>query len=176
MWKLYFKKLLMTVLFALGYLFTVFCCGFFSYLLILSILPIQKLISEDALTIILASLALVVLLVLVYRGRCDNKLYKMEYLEGIEYKPLSFGKDFWQTLKSKDNIAHTLAFTTLNFLFNIHIGISASSTVLVFIFGMLILLISQGAVFTLINTLIWSLVHRRWSDYWRYAGYVTDKY
>lgn len=176
MLKLYFKKLLMTVLFAVGYFLTVGCLGFFSFLLILSILPIQKLISETTLTIIFAILALVIMLVVVYRGRSNNKPYKREYLEQIQYAPPSFGKDFWLTLKSKENICHTLAFLTVDFLFSAPIGISESSTLWVFIFGMLMLLISQGIIFTLINTLLWCLVHRRWSNYWRYAGYMTDRF
>lgn len=176
MWKLYLKKLWKTLLFAVGYFFTVGCCGFFLYLLVLSILPLQKLVSEDTLTIILAIIALVIMLVVLYRARCNNKPCKREYLEGIEYKPLPFRKDFWQMLKSRDNITHTLAFLTLDFLFALPIGISASSTVWIFLFGTLLLLITQGTVFTLINTFIWSLVHRRWSEYWRYAGYVTDRF
>ena len=97
-------------------------------------------------------------------------------MEGIEYKPLPFFKDFWQTLKSKDNQIHTLAFLTLDFLVAVPVGISASSNIWIFLIGMLIQLLVEGTVFILINTFIWSLAHRRWSDYWRYAGYVTDKY
>lgn len=176
MWKLYLKKLWKTLLFAVGYFFTVGCCGFLSYLLVFSILPLQKIVPEDTLTIILAIIALVIMLVLLYRLRCDNKPYKREYLEGIEYKTRSFPKDFWQTLKSKENIAHTLAFLTSDFLFGIPGGISASPNIVVFILGMLTQLIIEGTAFTLINTLIWCLVHRRWFDYWQYAGYVTDRF
>lgn len=176
MWKLYLKKLWKTFSFALGYIFMLFFIGFLSYVVIFSILPLQKIVPEDTLAIILASIALILMLVFLYRTRCSDKSGKREYLEGIEYTPLPFRKDFWQTLKSKDTLVHTLAFLTLDFLFAVPIGISASSTVWVFLFGTLTLLITQGAVFTLINTFIWSLVHRRWSEYWRYAGYVTDKY
>ncbi len=176
MWKRYLKRLWNTFSFALGYIVMLFVCGFLSYLVIFSILPLQKIIPEQILTIILASIALILMLVFLYRTRCSDKPSKREYLEAIQYNPISFFKDFWQTLKSKDSIAHTLAFLTLDFLFSIHIGISASSTVWIFLLGMLLLLITQGTVFILINTFIWSLVHRRWSDYWRYAGYATDKY
>ena len=107
---------------------------------------------------------------------CETEEEEREYLEGIEYKPLPFFKDFWQTLKSKDNLAHTLAFLTLDFLIALPIGISASSNIWIFLVGMLIQLLVEGTVFILINTFIWSLAHRRWSDYWRYAGYVTDRF
>ena len=176
MGKRYLKRLWNTFSFALGYIVMLFFIGFLSHLVIFSILPLQKIIPEDILTIILAGIALILMLVFLYRTRCSDKPTKREYLEGIEYKPLPFFKDFWQTLKSKDNLAHTLAFLTLDFLVAVPVGISASSNIWIFLVGMLIQLLVEGTVFILINTFIWSLAHRRWSDYWRYAGYVTDRF
>ena len=165
--KLYLKRLWNTFSFALGYVFMMFFIGFLCHLVIFPRLPLQKLIPEKILSILLASISLVLMLVFLYRTRRSDKQVRREYVKKLKFPPPSFAKDFWQTLKSRDNIAHTLAFLTLDFLFVLPIGISASSTLWVFLFGTLTFLITQGAVFTLINTFIWSLVHRRWIEYWQ---------
>jgi hypothetical protein len=167
MWKRYLKRLWNTFSFALGYVFMMFFCSFLCHLVIFPRLPLQKLIPEKILSILLASISLVLMLVFLYRTRRSDKQVRREYVKKLKFPPPSFAKDFWQTLKSRDNIAHTLAFLTLDFLFVLPIGISASSTLWVFLFGTLTFLITQGAVFTLINTFIWSLVHRRWIEYWQ---------
>ena len=176
MCKRYLKRLWNTFTFALGYIVMLFVIGFLSYLVIFSILPLQKIIPEDILSLILAGIALILMLVFLYRTRCSDKPVKREYLEAIQYKPRPFFRDFWQTLKSGDNLIHTLAFLTLDFLVAVPIGISASSTVWIFLVGMLTQLLVEGSIFILMNTFIWALVHRRWSDSWRYAGYVTDRF
>jgi membrane protease YdiL (CAAX protease family) len=167
MWKRYLKRLWNTFSFALGYVFMMFFIGFLCYLVIFPRLPLQKLIPEKILSILLASISLVLMLVFLYRTRRSDKQVRREYVKKLKFPPPSFAKDFWQTLKSRDNIAHTLAFLTLDLLFVLLIGISASSTLWAFLFGALTFLITQGAVFTLINTFIWSLVHRRWIEYWQ---------
>ena len=167
MLKLYLKKLWKTVSFGLGYVFMVFFLGFMAHLVIFPILPLQKIIPEEILTILLASIALILMLVFLYQTRRKDKARRQEYLNGIEYKPLPFYKDFWQVLKSKDNISHTLAFFTLDFLFGLPTGISASSTIWIFLFGTLTKLTVEGTAFTLINTFLWCLAHRRWFYYWQ---------
>ena len=168
MMKLYLKKLLMTALFVLGYIVLLFILAFFTFLLLKSLIP------ETVLIIILPLLALFLMLRGVYRNRSDSRPYKQAFLECAVQEPIPFRKDFWAVLKSRENICHTAAFLTLDFLFALPIGIANSSNVWIFLIGMVLLLTSQGAVFTLINTLIWSLVHRRWAETIAYAGYAVD--
>ena len=167
MWKRYLKRLWNTFSFALGYVFMMFYLGFLSYLVIFPRLPLQKLIPEKILSIILASISLVLMLVFLYRTRRSDKQVRREYVKKLKFPLPSFAKDFWQTLKSRDNIAHTLAFLTLGLVFSIYIGISTFSTLWFFLAKTLLLLMAQGIAFLLINTFIWSLVHRRWIEYWQ---------
>ena len=157
--KLYFNKLWMTVLFILGYIGILFILAFFTFLLLKSLIP------ETVLIIILPLLALFLMLRGVYRNRSDSRPYKQAFLECAVQEPIPF---------RKENICHTAAFLTLDFLFALPIGIANSSNVWIFLIGMVLLLTSQGAVFTLINTLIWSLVHRRWAETFSYASYAVE--
>ena len=168
MLRLYFKKLPMTVLFVIGYAAIVFLLAFFTYLLLRTLIP------DSVLIVVLPLLALFLMLYGVYRERSDSRPYKQAFLERAVQEPIPFGKDFWAVLKSKENICHTAAFLTLDFLFALPIGISNSSNLWIFLIGMVLLLITQGAVFTLINTLIWCLVHRRWAESIVYASYAVD--
>lgn len=170
MWKLYFKKLLLTALFFIRFALIGASLAFFTVLLANHLIP------ESVRFYACLFLAILIVLVHLYRRRCDSYSQKLKYLEGIEYAPPSFGKDFWQTLKSRENIVHTLAFLTLRFFTALPTGIITAPTIWRFLVGMFLLLLEQGIIFTLVNTLIWCLVHRRWSEYWRRAGQVTDRF
>ena len=167
MGKLYLKKLWDTLEFVVGYLIAFCLFGFVFQRFFLSRLPLQKLVAKEILAGCLAVFSLVVMLVYVYRQRRDNKQRRYTYIKNIPYPPLSFSKEFWQILKSKENMAHTLAFLTLDFILSIYIGISTFSGLWIFLAGTLLLLIAQGIAFLLINTFLWCLAHRRWFHYWQ---------
>lgn len=167
MGKLYLKKLWDTLEFAVGYIIAFCVFGFVFQWFFLSRLPLQKLVPKEILIDCLALFSLVVMLVYVYQQRRDNKQRRQTYMKQIPYPPPSFRKEFWQILKSQENMAHTLAFLTLDFLFSIPGGISASPNVLVFILGTLTKLTIEGTAFILLNTFLWCLAHRRWLHYWQ---------
>lgn len=160
--KLYLKKLWLTTQFAAGFIFTLVLYSFLFSMFFLSILPLQKIVSKKILISVLAAITLVVMLVYVYRLRRNNKAIRKAYTKKLNYPLPSFGKDFWQTLKSQENIAHTLAFLTLDIPLTIYFSISDFSLP-----KMLLLLIVQGAAFILINTFLWCQAHRRWIAYWQ---------
>lgn len=160
--KLYLKMLWQTTQFAAGFLFTLVLYSFLFSTFFLSILPLQKIVSKQILIGVLAAITLVVMLVYIYRQRRDNKAGRKAYTKKLSYPLPSFGKDFWQTLKAQENIAHTLAFLTLDIPLTIYFSISDFSLP-----KMLLLLIAQGAAFILINTFLWCLAHRRWLAYWQ---------
>ena len=160
--KLYLKKLWQTTQFAAGFIFTLVLYSFLFSMFFLSILPLQKIVSKKILISVLAAITLVVMLVYIYRQRRDDKAGRKAYTKKLNYPLPSFGKDFWQTLKSQENIAHTLAFLTLDIPLTIYFSISDFSLP-----KMLLLLIVQGAAFILINTFLWCLAHRRWIAYWQ---------
>ena len=165
--KLYLKKLWQTTQFAAGFIFTLVLYSFLFSMFFLSILPLQKIVSKQILLGILAALTLVVMLVYIYRQRRNDKAGRKAYTKKLNYPLPSFGKDFWQTLKSRENIAHTLAFLTLDIPLTIYMGISAFSTIGIFLLRTVLLVMIQGAAFTLINTFLWCLAHRRWLAYWQ---------
>ena len=160
--KLYLKKLWQTTQFAAGFIFTLVLYSFLFSMFFLSILPLQKIVSKKILISVLAAITLVVMLVYIYRQRRDDKAGRKAYTKKLNYPLPSFGKDFWQTLKSQENIAHTLAFLTLDIPLTIYFSISDFSLP-----KMLLILIVQGAAFTLINTFLWCQAHRRWIHYWQ---------
>ena len=167
MLKLYLNKLWDTGLFAVGFLFTFVCYGLFFRLFVLSRLPLQKIVPKEVLIISLAIISLLVVLAYIYRQRRNNKRARRAYIKQITFPPCPFFKDFWQILQAKETLAHTLAFLSLDFIASIFIGISAFSTLWSFFLGMFLLLITQGAVFILINTFLWCQAHRRWIHYWQ---------
>lgn len=167
MGKLYLKKLWDTLEFVVGYIIAFCLFGFVFQRFFLSRLPLQKLVAKEILAACLALFSLVVMVVYVYRQRRGNKACMQKYIKTIPYPPLSFSKEFWQILISQENMAHTLAFLTLDFILSIYIGISAFSGLWNILAGTLLLLIAQGIVFLLINTFLWCLAHRRWLHYWQ---------
>ena len=165
MCKLYFKKLLYTILFFVAYYIIVGCIGFVWALFF------NSLFSEQFETIFIAILAIVILLIVLYKNRCNSAPHKRAYWEMMESGYITFRKDFMLTLKSKENMAHMLAFITLEFLFELPIGISAAATLWLLIRGLVIVLVTRGAAFILGNTLLWCLVHRRWQSVRKFAHY-----
>ncbi|MBQ7329163.1 MAG: hypothetical protein IJX01_04575 [Oscillospiraceae bacterium] len=168
MLKLYFKKFFLTILFFVGFLLIGAAAAF------LWVLVLRNLFSEQIRFYACIILAGIIILKLVYDTRRDSNPYKREFLNSTDAISIPFWKDFWATLRSKENLIHTLAFTTLNFFFSLPIGIRASSSLWTLIIGMIILLVHQGLMFTAGNTLLWCVVHRRWLRYRQYANYNAD--
>ena len=136
MWKLYLKKLWQTAEFAAGYTFTFFLYRFLFSMFFLSILPLQKIVAKQILLGILAVLTLVVMVVYVHRQRRNDKVGRKAYTKKLNFPIPSFGKDFWQTLISQENIAHTLAFLTVDIPLTVYMGISAFSNIWTFLLNL----------------------------------------
>ena len=166
--KLYFKKFFLTVLFFVGFLFTGFVVSFVWHLVF------RNLFSEQVRFIVVTILAALVTLKVAYDIRRDRDAYKSEFLNSTDAISIPFWKDFWATLRSKENLIHTLAFITLRFLTALPTGIRSSSSLWVLLFGTIVLLVHQGLMFAVGNTLLWCVVHRRWLRYRQYANYSAN--
>ena len=168
MLQLYFKKILMILLFFVGLILLGGMVIFVLFILLRSLFP------EVILGLISLILAFFITLRLVYRMRFDNKTQKREYWELTHNAPLSFGKDFVQTLKSRENTVHTLAFLTLALVRGIRIEIIAHTPLFGILLEIILIILTQVSLFTLINTLLWCLVHRRWSKQWINASQMLE--
>lgn len=133
-----------------------------------------ELIPEDIQTMIILVLGALIMLRVIYINRCTNKPYKRAFLEEIEYKPATFLKDFVFTIKSKENTIHTLAYITLDLLRTIRIGILSDATFWRVIIITAVLVIIRSLIFTIINTVLWCAVHKRWLNYQKYADYLAE--
>ena len=94
----------------------------------------------------------------VFLRRWENTSLKVAYLEKYAAKEYSFRKDYLTTYKSKENVVHTAAFSTIILLNSIRIGITAQKTPASLLIQASIVIV----VFTVLNTLVWCLVHKRW--------------
>ena len=167
MLKLYFKKLLLTFLSVVCYVFIAAFIIFLLYLLLPKV-------PEVVLALIALALALPIGLKIILWIRNDNKAIKREYWERTHDAPLSFGKDFVQTLKSRENTIHTLAFLTLAELRGIRISILANTPFWGVVLDAIIIILTQVLVFALINTLLWCWVQRRWARQWANANQMLE--
>ena len=171
MWKLYLKKLWDTVEFAAAFAYTLVLYGLAFNLFVMPFLPLQRIVSKESILIVLSILSLAIVLAYVKRRRRNNKSRRRMYTKKLTFPLPTFGKDFWQTLKSRESLAHTLAFLTLDTPFTLYISISGFSTIWKFFLELMLLLLIQTAAFILINTYLWCLAHRRWIAYWQnHAG------
>lgn len=137
-------------------------------------LLLGELIPEDIQTIIILILGALILLRIIYMNRCDSKPCKRAFLEQMEYRPVTFLKDFSITIKSRENTVHTLAYITLDLLRTIRIGILSDATFWRVVVVTAALVIIRSLIFTIGNTLIWCAVHKRWSNYQKYADYIAE--
>ena len=170
MLKLYFKKLLFTLLLFAIY---ILMCGLIMFIWHLLL---GELIPEGMQTIIILVLGALILLRIIYKNRCDSKPYKRAFLEEIEHKPVTFLKDFFITIKSKENTIHTLSYITLDLLRTIRIGIISDATFWRVVVVTAALVIIRSLIFTIGNTLIWCAVHRRWLNYLKYSYYISERF
>ena len=107
--------------------------------------------SEEILIYISLILSTVIVLYIVYLKRWENKAIKAAYLEVQSEKNYSFKNDFIETLKSRENFIHTLAFVTIDALQTVPVGIASGAKFARLIVGT-ILAVAPGAImFTLLN-------------------------
>lgn len=166
--KLFFKKFFLTVLFFVGFLLIGATAAF------LWVLVLRNLFSEQIRFYACIIIAGIIVLKLAYDTRRDSSPYKSAFLNSTDAISIPFWKDFWATLRSKENLIHTLAFITLRFFIALPTGIRASSSLWTLIIGMIVLLVHHGLMFAAGNTLLWCVVHRRWLRYRQYANYSAD--
>ena len=161
--KLYFKKLLFTLLFIFG---VPILCGVWVFLWHLIFRNLFPELVRDIACIILGYLLGVILL---FKFRCERSPYKRAYIDSFTSENFSFMKDFIGTFKSKDNIVHTLAYLSYDLVQTVRGAISSDSPFLRAVIITLILVSIRCLIFAVLNTLIWSLVHKKWMRFlkWR---------
>lgn len=155
--KLYLKKLLLTVLFLAA--FTVIYA-------VLAVLLMHFLFwfkpQESTLIYISLILTTGVMLYFVFLKRWENKRIKATYLESQLDQEYSFKKDFAETVRSREIVIHTLAYVTIDAVQTVPVGIAYGANFLRLIVGIIRAVTPGAVVFTLLNTLLWCLVHRKW--------------
>ena len=161
--KLYFKKLFFTLLFIFG---SPILAGVFSFAWHLIFRNLFPELVRDITCIILGYLLSIILL---FMFRCECSSYKRVYIDSFPSDTFSFFKDFVDTFKSKDNLVHTLAYLTFDLFQTVRGAIASDSPFLRAIIITLILVSVRGLIFAVFNTLMWSLVHRKWMRFlkWR---------
>lgn len=165
MLKHYFKKLLNTFLFLIA-CYTYIATAEYAWYYIGTLL--QESLSMTfpravnlAMGILLAGSLTVVM---VYFMRHESVAYKSEYKKAHAEGVVSFQKDFVCTFTSADNVIHTAAFLTLLLPILIFLSTSVNTPVVLRIVGILLLLAVGGAVFAVVNTLMWCFVHKKWLE------------
>ena len=106
---------------------------------------------------------LLIELLAVYFIRIDNKDRKEEYEK--KYKKgtaIPFEYDFWLAIRSKDSMIHAVTFNLLLSPIFIMIGIGNQFPTGHVILGTAILFLVGFLLFSIINTLLWCIVHKRW--------------
>ena len=152
--KLYLKRLVQTFLFLAALivltalLFTLFITIFFW------LKPLLKAI----IVYFCLLLSAILLTYTVLLKRYESTLQKATYLEKLIAEDYTFIKDYRATLKSKENVVHTLAFISIALTNSIRIAITAHKPFVGLLFQAVILI----SVFAALNTLVWCLVHRKW--------------
>jgi len=151
--KLYLRKLLQTLLFFAAFIVLagLLCTLLIHFLFLCK--PHIKIIIYIGLI-----LSAVLLIYAVFLKRWENKALKATYLEAETAKDYFFRKDYLTTLKSKENVVHTLAFLTITFLNCVRIAITADRPLFSLLLQVAILLF----LFTGLNTLVWCFVHKKW--------------
>lgn len=107
-----------------------------------------------------AVITLLLELLAVYFVRIDSPNYKKPFQKAKIEK--AFSRDFWDILKSAENIVHTVANLTLILLFSMLISATNQSPAVHTVLRTLFLLIAGGILFAVINTALWCIIHKRW--------------
>ncbi len=143
--KLYFKKILFTLGFIGNYFLLLFIIAFIWNLVL------RNTFSESVNTLILAILALISNFVFVCIMRYKKLYHKTDVLNN---------HSFFITIKSRDNIVHTLAFVSILLPFFVSIAIVENTPLLPLVVGTIILLFVCGLIFWVLNALMWSIVYK----------------
>ena len=117
--------------------------------------------------------AIIIMLYVAYLARWENKSFKRQYFETATKCEYSFKQDFVNTLKTKENIVHTLAFLTIVFTNSVVVARSVNTPSAMFLVKVIILLLIRGAVFYTLNSVVWCLVHKKWQKS-RYESNITS--
>ena len=159
--KLYFKKLLFTILFVVIFALLSGICVFFWHLIFRNLFPESV---RDIACIILGCLLSFKLL---FTFRYERSSYKSAYVDSFTGDTFSFVKDFKNTFKSKDNIVHTLAYLPFDLVQTVRGAISSDSPFFRAVIITVILVSVRCLIFAVLNTLIWCLVHKKWMRFLR---------
>lgn len=154
MLKLFFKKLILTIIFIISFFLLVGIIAFLMHLIFGDILkpPVS--------TIIISILAFDFEILIVSSMRYEYLLRKTDISKSINEKRISFGRLFLKILKNKVNIVHTIAFVIIVLAFCLTIAVREGTPWLPLVVGTLMLLIITGLLFLIINTVCWCIVHR----------------
>ena len=161
--KLYFKQLLFTFLIIAIFALSGSICAFLWHLIFRNLIPDSI---RDFACVILGGLLSFKLL---FTFRCEHSPSKSAYVNSFAEDTFSFVKDFKKTLISKDNLVHLIAFITLDLIYSVAMAISVNTKFLRFIIVTVIYLLRDCLIFTMLNTLVWCLVHKKWMRFlkWR---------
>ena len=162
--KLYLKKLFFTLLFIFAFPIFGAVCAFVWHLIFRYMFP------ESVSTAANAILGLIFELVLVYLYRCERSPYKRTYIDSFAADHFFFVKDFVSTFKSKDNIVHTLAYLTYDLVQTVRGAISSDSPFFRAVIITVLLVAVRSLLFAVMNTLIWSLVHKKWMRFLKWKN------
>lgn len=152
--KLYLKKLLQTFLFLTALIVLTALLTTLLMTVFLWLKPPLK----AAIVYFGLFLSAILLICAVFQKRYENKRLRATFLAAQIAEDYSFREDYLATLKSKENIVHTLAFFSIVFTNSIRIAITTHRPLTGLLLQVGILLF----VFSALNTFIWCLVHRRW--------------
>lgn len=152
--KLYLKKLVQTLLF----LAALIVLTALLFTLLITVFLWLKPQLKAAIVYFCLLLSAILLIYAIFLKRHENKRLKATYLDAQPAEDYSFRKDYLATLKSRENVAHTLAFSSIMLINCIRIA----TTKLRPFYDLLIQVTILLLIFTALNTSIWCFVHRRW--------------
>lgn len=149
--RLYLRKLLLTIVFLALYFLFYLVVGFVW----------MRIASSWGFTIhpnlrfsLVVAISLAIELLAVYVLRIDNPKHKEAFDTTQGY---IFSTDFKNTFKSAENLTHTFAYVTVAILFLVYtIAIHTISV------GTVIAVLISCGLFTVVNTLLWTIIHKRW--------------
>jgi len=151
--KLYLKKLLTTILFFSGLLLIAIVSS-----LLRHILPIQEATLYFTSVIVGTS----IMLYLAYKIRSMSRNAKTAYLAQKKPKKYSFERNFYSTLRSRENVVHTIAFLTILCGVSIGITVSMQLPMMSLVIGTIVILLIGGALFAPISAILWCLAQNHW--------------
>ena len=149
--RLYLKKLLLTFIFLVLYFLFYLVVGFV-WMRIAS--AFEFAVHPNLQFCLIVAISLVIELLAVYFLRIDNPKQKDAF---DTTATLSFRSDFVNTLKSAENLIHTAAYVTFVAVFLLYITLSNNLRV-----DTLTAAIVSCGLFAVLNTLLWTLIHKRW--------------